>query len=317
MVQSLKDGLSIGFFALLLLVLFFASSNETRVSVVSGPYILPPHEHHSNAGETVIHHGVHVRSMPVVVEKDTWANAIEVGIKNAPHATLHHVSLYEKDEPNPDCPAEDKMLASFGSETPKIIRFPSTFGVYLKKGSVLYLEGMLHNPSPPQGPGGTYQDVRILITLHTKEKGAPLTPLQFRHVSLVDEPDCIRIRPADTFTVPPHSRFVRVSDVMRSEPNEERVLFAAPGKIVSIGAHLHPWEGGKKIEVFVNGHPIAGFPIHKTGTNPWEWTTPYIQNLGFQVSPGDELTIAAYYTNESDVPRPGAMGMIGFYVAED
>jgi len=242
-----QDLLSVALFAVLIGALFFAPSYESSIVVASEAYNLPAHEHHVESGETVIHHGIRVQSTPLILERDAWVNAIEVRIENAPYATLHHAALYEAGAPNPDCPAEDRILAGFASETPKNIRFPSPFGVYLKEGAVLYLEGMLHNPSPPQGPGGSYHDVRIQITLRTKEKEATLVPLQFRRVSLLDEPDCIRMRPPDTFTVPPHSpRFIRRSDLTRSEPNEEHVVFTNPGTIIGMGAHLHPWEGGKK-----------------------------------------------------------------------
>jgi len=73
--------------------------------------------------------------------------------------------------------------------------------------------------------------------------------------------------------------------------------------------------GGKEIDVMVNGRKVTTFQTLKTGLHAWEWTTTYIRNLGLRVERGDELTITAHYENRSGFEIPGAMGIVGFYVA--
>lgn len=301
-------------------IVFFASAllSGERLVLKTKPLTLEPYTHSIEHGDNVVHHGVMVSSLPVTLSRDTWVTGIQVGMENAPHATLHHISVYVEGEPNPDCPADDQKIIGLGAETATDIRFPAPYGVFLPKGARIYLDGMLHNPLPPLGPGGTYEDVQATVTLLREKSSDEFRPLTYRRLALVDAPDCVKYRSDSTFVVPAHTeRFERASHMNVPEPNEERAIFKTAGRIISIGGHLHPWEGGKQVEVFHNKERIATFTSQKTGQNMWDWYTPGITNLSLPVFPGDEITLSAVYENMGDEPLTGAMGVIGFYVAEE
>jgi hypothetical protein len=120
-----------------------------------------------------------------------------------------------------------------------------------------------------------------------------------------------------TFSVPPAARsYVRTSDM-----NEEGVfgthVFSGDGWIVHMGAHLHAWEGGKKVDVFLNGKLLTRYRSFLADRRvPWSWRT----NVGpfyARVHRGDVLTISATYENTEDEPIRGAMGMLGVFFVQD
>lgn len=83
-----------------------------------------------------------------------------------------------------------------------------------------------------------------------------------------------------------------------------------------MGGHLHPWEGGEKVDIFINGELIKSSVPMRTSNNLWSWVTPGYP-VAVSVQPGDEIAIAATYSNPYDIPIIGAMGMLGFYFAPD
>jgi hypothetical protein len=83
-----------------------------------------------------------------------------------------------------------------------------------------------------------------------------------------------------------------------------------------MGAHIHAWEGGEKLDVFLNENPLTTFIPKKVSSDPEVWRTlPYIQSV--DLKQGDVLTSTATYSNPYDVPITGAMGMTAFFIHYD
>jgi len=129
-----------------------------------------------------------------------------------------------------------------------------------------------------------------------------------------DLPDLDLRTAVDVFTVPPQSSSFVERSTEDEGVNPTRHVFAEDGIMIGFGAHLHPMDGGKRIDVYLNGEPIArALPRQIDSERPWLWRTDF-QVLGdTRVRAGDTLTFSATYDNLKDVPVEDAMGQIVFF----
>lgn len=273
--------------------------------------ILPPHTH--NQGESVedVGHGVHVRSEVITIPQDVWITSIEPQIENAPYTVMHHLMIEVLDTKDPLCANLNEKIVVVGPDSIKKISIPPPYGIFLKKGTRIRVQGMLHNPEPPLGTGETYYNVTagfkfsITNTLDSRSKH-----LDFYLIGL-DEPPYCKDDDDYTFTVPPHSaKFIKTSD--NEEPNQTYIKFPTDGLLLKMGSHIHGWQGGKRLDVFLNNKLIRSFLPAKLSDSPQIWTSG---NTGEPqtIKAGDVLTISTEYENESDTPARGAMGILGVY----
>lgn len=297
-------------------VLFKVSSNT--MTILTAPiHTLPPHAHKADATgvDSVLApgHGVVVNSAHYTVPFDMWITGISLETNNAPRAVLHHLILFRKGYPNSQCPNRDEELYTIGADSRPDNAFPAPFGIFVKKGTVIYLNGMVHNPQAPRGPGGTYTDVSIGYKL-TYEHPSPkrFRPVAFYRLFLYDHERCqdptLAVRQSvDVFTVPAGAKhFVKSADgdVLN---NPARITFTHPGIVLGTGGHVHEEDGGEMIELLRGNEVMVTLIPQQVGTNPWQWEMGRA-SPSFRVSPGDSFSVRATYTNPYQFPLEDAMG---------
>ena len=256
-------------------------------------------------------HGVEAFSEITVAPQDLWVTGYRLAIHNAPGITLHHAGITRMDEANPVCPQYRKELLGMAPPVEEPIMFPEPYGVFVAKGTPLQLYAMFHNPLPPFGPGGTYENVSASVTIEgIPAESVSRAPLEYVRLHIDDEPCADAI---GTFVVPPRAEhFERGADNSRAQ-DPARYRFAHEGTIVLMGAHIHSWEGGEKVAAFLNGDSVAEFLPYRVGAEPWSWTLPIQQPENLAVRADDVLSIAATYGNPAERSVRGAMGMLGFW----
>jgi hypothetical protein len=217
------------------------------------------------------------------------------------------VNLSEKDE---FCPTLPELLFDLGQDSLPSGDFPKPYGLFIAKGSRIIVTAMLHNPEPPLGLGEEYHNVSIGFTLRLDRFAGfhHLKPLSFHVVALSDQNTC----DATTFRVPPRTKnFVKASSGGASS-----MTFTHSGTVVALGAHIHAWEGGKKLDAFLNGAPVTSFVPKQISETPEVWRTdPYVHS--FPVSAGDRITTSTTYDNPFAIAEDGPMAMLGVYVSYD
>lgn len=272
--------------------------------------LLEPHGHGSLDSILDGNHGRVVRiAQPSVLEEDLWIAGFKWEVENARQETLHHVILTRNDRSAVLCPngfSEKEELFAAGSDTfANEFRFPEPYGIFLPKGTPLSLEAVVHNPYPPIGPGGTYTDVRVKLTLFARESGKEYRQIRMVRLSL-ENPACTSR--SSTFDVPAQTyRFEQTTASPMSS-----YTFTEPGTILFMGAHTHPWEGGEKVTAYLNDSVLREFIPRRKTADPWSWAMPAsIERT--RVQPGDTIRLSATYTNTEDEPlEKSAMGMIMF-----
>ena len=302
-------------------LLWYTSSEQpSTIEILTTPLqVLEPHEHDTAKGDTIEQkgHGVTVTSDVYTVPDDIWITGIEVEVNNAPQLILHHMQLFNLETKNELCPNYPGSIAAAGQDTPLLTLLPSPYGEFVPKGSRLAILGMLHNPAPPLGYGETYRDVTVGFKLHVVQNGARTKKLTLYRVMLEDTPYCSIGDEAGTFTVPPHSEnFTKESDDI-TLPNQTRLVFKKSGHIVLMRAHLHPWEGGKALEVRLNDTIIDTLVPEKVSDTPLRFITPGSTLRMFPFSEGDVISLKATYDNPHDIAETGPMGSIRFFVSYD
>lgn len=286
---------------------------------------LPPHAHDFTASNVdsilASGHGLVVESDLYVVPEDLWITGVEVLVKNASPSVLHHLILATPDAASAECPERDAEIYTVGPDSKDTNAFPEPFGIFLKKGTRLYLSGMIHNPLPPQGEGGTYENVSIGYRFTTERPSSRrAVPVEFHRLALENAPYCEEqdLRAAvDVFTVPPHSADFIQSSVHAEGVNPTRHVFSQDGIIMGFGAHLHPMDGGKRIDMYVNGKPLASAVPVQISPKPWLWRTQLTLLGDIRVHQGDVLTFSATYDNPNDVAIEDAMGQMVFFFVPD
>lgn len=280
--------------------------------------LLPPHTHKADVTgvDSVLApgHGVTVNSARYTVPFDMWITGMSLEAKNAPRSVLHHLILFRAGYPNSQCPNRDEELYTIGADSRPDNAFPAPFGIFVKKGTVIYLNGMVHNPKAPRGPGGIYENVSIGYTL-TYEHPSPkrFKPLAFYRLFLYDNERCqdptVALKQSvDVFTVPAGAKNFVKSANEELENNPARITFTIPGIVLGTGGHVHEEDGGEKIEILKGNDAVVTLTPHHVGTNPWQWEMGRV-SPSFKVLPGDSFSIRATYSNPYDFPLEDAMGM--------
>lgn len=282
---------------------------------------LPPHVHETTDMnvDSILNpgHGILTESDYFIVPEDLWIVGNEVLSENAPISVLHHLILAKEGGPNSECPERDEELYTIGADSTLANAFPEPFGIFLQKGERIYLSGMVHNPAPPKGEGGTYENVAIGFRFTTERPSKNRTrAVEFHRIALQDAPYCESLyldEVVDVFSVPPNSpAFVKTSDVAEGV-NPTRHVFSEPGLLIGFGAHMHPDSGGKNISMFLNGSTIGTVTPKEIIDEPWTWRTSYTGVGSILVKPGDVFTLSATYENPHRVPIEDAMGQAVFF----
>jgi hypothetical protein len=199
------------------------------------------------------------------------------------------------------------------------ISFPKGYAMKIKKGTRLQLLLMVHNPTPPTGPGGVYRDVYARTTLHKDTDVSRAThPVQFRYLFLDDE-QCGHsegdFSDINTFPVPPHAIHYVFSGSLTTNP-ASAYTFTKPTTIVYMGGHVHGWQGGKAVILKKNGTQFARLSSAPSVTVPYQYDTEhYATSTTFKA--GDTISIDALYDNPHAVESRGAMGMLGMYYSQE
>ena len=278
--------------------------------------ILEPHIHEDLDSIIDKVHGeiVGLQEGPYTLDRDIWITGFKWEVENAPIETLHHFIFTREDRPAILCPngfSDKEELLVVGSDTfVHEFSFPPQYAVFLPKGAPLDMEAVLHNPLPPFGPGGTYENVRVKLTLHLGEKNKEYKPVRLVRLS-VEDPACTPR--SSTFDVPANARsFVKKIDSPISSYTFER-----PATILLMGAHTHSWDGGEEISVYLNDIWLFDFVPRRKNEDPWSWATPSrLPNL--KVQTGDTISLSSTYSNPHDLPLLNeAMGMLMVAFSEE
>ncbi len=294
-----------------------SDDNSAKITLYSKTIgTLAPHTHSSLDSILDGGHGevVQLENEGFVINEDTWVTGFRWEIENAPIETLHHFILTRQDKPALLCPngfSDKEEILTVGSDTlANEFHFPPSYGIFLPKGTPLGLEAIMHNPLPPFGPGGTYKEVRVKVTLFIGEKEQTYTPVQRVRLSLED-PACTPR--SSTFDVPAQS----TSFVKKMDSPISKYTFKTAATILLMGAHTHAWEGGERVSVYLNEELLHEFVPKRKNSDPWSWATPATFS-SIRVRAGDTIRITATYSNAHDQPLLNdAMGMIMIAFAPD
>jgi len=116
------------------------------------------------------------------------------------------------------------------------------------------------------------------------------------------------------FQVPSHSiEFSKKGETIGGL-NSAEYIFPQDGTIIHMGGHLHPWEGGESLAVYLNDQSLKEFQPEQISEEPWSWRTAH-SLTSIQVQQGDVVSITANYSNSGAVPILGAMGIVGIFFA--
>ena len=278
---------------------------------------LTAHEHIIGDSPDDPGHHVVARSTTHIAPRDLWITGIDESIEHAPSTLLHHLVLIQSNKPNLSCPAHmgrELIVSGQDSMYSPHLRLPPGYALFIKKGTPLQLIGMLHNPEPPRGPGGTYSGVVVRTTLHVVPAvdGTTFTPVELR-VLYLDEHGCADAVPSDTFTIPPKSLQYHYSGTHARPDEPAQMIVMATSTIVYVGAHLHGWQGGKELIVLRNGKPFADLKTQRVPGDPYLFQTPHFAT-STQVLPGETISIESTYDNPYSVPVRGAMAFFAMYM---
>lgn len=300
--------------------LFFKPKTETIVIKLQEVPLLPPHPH-DPAKDSIKDNGHHqlIFSDKFIVPYDLWIKSFDAQVINADGPIIHHLYLSRTDQHDSLCPNYTTQALFVTSEVnvgPQI--FPRDYGIFLRKGTPLKVFSMLHNPSPPLGPGKTYKDVSVQVTIYTEKNSifAKHTPIEYHRLHLSDRP-CMSLERGEIFAVPPNTQDFTKSKSIKNGINTGAYNFNTGGVIVGMGGHMHPFEGGKSVDVLINNSPVYSFTSIETDHGNWKsWDTPVYPGY-IKIQPHDTISIAANYSNPNSTPVRGAMGMTVFYFAKD
>ena len=296
---------------------------ESRIIVLETEHVaqLTPHEHEDGDSVGDASHHQYILSQVFVAPHDMYITQFAFDMVNAPDTVVHHASLLNHSAPHQTCsnvlPFSQMYIMAQDTMHNPVMTFPEGTGMRVKKGDVLQLSVMIHNPLPPIGPGETYEDAFSKLTL-TYLKGSPFQKIKeiTPHLLHLDERPCV-IKPdhsdAYTFSVPPRTMDFRMKST-EAPGDPSTYTFTAPSTLVYVGAHMHGWQGGKELIVRKNGEPLLSFKT-EVSSYPYRYDTPYYPTeVNFET--GDTLTLEAVYDNPHNVPLRGVMGDLGIYFHE-
>ena len=278
---------------------------------------LEPHQH--NHGDSLMSKSHHktVYSDIYYAPEDVWVTGYEINMHNAPLTVVHHITLFQPGVPDPACPFPySKILLTAGQDNMQdpSVYLPPPYGVLIKKGEPLQLLAMVHNPLPPVGDGGTHEDVYVTIRLHTEPvaKSQRNLKAEFYLMYLQEKASC---NPDDqVFTVPPHAENFSYKQDLTKDSTPGVSTFESDGEIIFAGSHLHGWEGGKQINLYINDELYKEYRTNLVEGEKYTWESE--QGLvSIPINKGDRVSIEAIYSNPHEQPVIGAMGMYGFFFA--
>lgn len=293
-----------------LLVVVTATKKNTLV--ITSPVVesLQPHQHDEGDSADDTGHGMLFDSY-VTVTEDVWITAIDVELKNAPAPVLHHLILSSEEGPDSECPgtAQSRDYIAVGEDTPHHFSFEEPYGMYIPKGTKLHLSTMLHNPERPGEQGRTYENVQAVVTLTTAGTSDPRSKnIMLLRIAVQDTPYCEKDPKGPGFIVPPNTEtFVKVPT---NNKDRGRFTSSSSGTIIDGYAHMHGWDGGRSVSLYLNDKEIITWETHAEAPtdSPFEsWRTPRLP-LQFNVKRGDVLSVTSEYTNLKNEPTRNAMG---------
>jgi hypothetical protein len=292
----------------------FPHDRPLEVTISTKPLaVLPEHSHDLGEAEGDDGHGVYAYSESVVVPEDMWVTTIEAHMKNAPDSTIHHFILKEMGATDPACPnSSGRTLFLFGRDTRSPQHFGAApYGIFIPKGTPLALVAMIHNPHPPEGVGGTYKDVSAVMTVRGVASGGSRTkPLSIRFLVLSDTSYCNDSPEANTFSIPAlRKEYVQQSTTLQGI-NRGSLTFDGDATLLGFGGHIHAWEGGNALAVYLNNNLLQLITPHQAGAEPWSWKTAPVDRA-VPMKKGDTISLTATYENPNVVPTRGAMGIVG------
>lgn len=283
---------------------------------------LRSHEHFAADTALDVGHHQYLHSELITAEHDLWISDISFKIENAPTVVVHHAALLKINSPHQTCKNINmEQLVGFARDNMHIpgISFPRGTAMRIKKGEQFYFILMVHNPTPPLGPGGTYHDVfgRMTLTLVPDEETPGLKPIEFLMMHLDEVPCDVKYSDGTEsfmFTVPPHILNYSFSASSAAD-DPARHVFKKPVTVVYMGGHLHGWEGGKELLVNKNGQLFKTFTTAKSWVNPFQYFSEY-HPVSINFEAGDLLTLTALYSNPDNQPMREAMGILDMYYYE-
>lgn len=275
---------------------------------------LLPHAHTGADKVGDLHHGIAAHSAAVKVPETMWVAEAVVRVENAPREVIHHLRLLRLNEDG-----TESNLLTVGQDSMEVFRFPAPAGILLSEGDEIMVDAVLHNPVPPLGEGGIYDEVSVGVELRGVRDGEGRhLPVNFALIRVTDS--AVEDGGDSTFTVPAGAEsFARKSEQNPKGARGHLYAFAHDGWIVHMGAHLHSWEGGERIDAYLNGEPEPAWSFRSRHTDadaPWRVATDAGPSL-IPFSAGDFVTISATYSNQGREPVTGAMGMLGIYYVVD
>lgn len=297
-------------------ILWHVEASRTLIIFSETIPILAPHEHQDLDSIIDKHHGemVGFEDGTVVLDRDIWINGFRWEVENAPIETLHHFIFTRADKPAVLCPngfsANEEILV-MGSDTyVQEFAFPPEYGIFLPKGTPLNLSAVLHNPLSPFGPGGTYENVRVKLTLSLNDSKKEYHPVRMVRLS-VEDPYCTPR--SSTFNVPANTENFE----KKIHSPISSYTFEKDSRLLLVGAHAHGWDGAGPIRVFLNGTLLYEFTPQRINENPWSWATPS-RLVDLKVKKGDTISLTSTYSNPHDKPLVNeAMGMIMIAFSEE
>lgn len=279
------------------------------------------HHLHDPAEESIFNagHAVYANSEPFIVPEDIWIKGFDTKTVNVDSPIIHHLYLGRTDKRDSLCRNYKTQAVYVTSEVNTVPQiFPLNYGMFILKGTPLKIFSMLHNPSPPLGPGKDYKDVSVKIIVYAEKASIfkKHKPIEYQRLHLSDKP-CAGLERGEIFEVPPETQnFVKKDSVIK-RINTASHTFSESGVLVGIGGHMHPFEGGQSVDIYHNKNLLHSFTSTEYDHGFWKsWDTP-IYPYYERVSAHDTLSIEARYTNPNKTPIRGAMGMAVFYFAKD
>lgn len=307
---------------LLATAFFYLESTNLTTFVVEAKKIseLPPHPHEPSLDSiSDDNHHKYVQSETFITPYDLWIKGFNAKVINANDTIVHHLFLGRTDKKDELCPNYNWQAIFVTSEVnayPQV--FPGKYAMFLPKGTPLKIFGMLHNASPPLGPGKSFHNVSIQVQLYT-QRDSPFNahlPIQYHRLHLSDKP-CMDAERAEIFEVPPYTKeFIKKNSYTNGHSTSSYV-FPKGGTIVGMGGHFHPFEGGENVKVDLNGKNLDTFTATEISHGNWKsWHIPILPYF-LNVRNGDTISISSKYSNPNPFPVRGAMGMVVVYFSQD
>jgi hypothetical protein len=157
----------------------------------------------------------------------------------------------------------------------------------------------------------TYKDVSAVMTVRGVASGGSRTkPLSIRFLVLSDTSYCNDSPEANTFSIPAlRKEYVQQSTTLQGI-NRGSLTFDGDATLLGFGGHIHAWEGGNALAVYLNNNLLQLITPHQAGAEPWSWKTAPVDRA-VPMKKGDTISLTATYENPNVVPTRGAMGIVG------